>query len=171
MAMRAKLTGSRELVRALEKAGNRAVHEAGRALYIEGEKIMAASKQEAPVGVDGVLRASGYVEPPKRDGGVTSVELGYGGAAKGYAVYVHEGVGPAVGKPPFMPPSKALEPWVKKKLGVPAEEVKTVAFLVARSIGSKGLKPTKFLERPFMAATKGMAGRIAARIRRRLERS
>lgn len=39
-----------------------------------------------------------------------------------------------------MPPPKSLELWVEKVMGVPEEDIKQVAFLVARSIGRKGFK-------------------------------
>lgn len=165
MAVTVKVTGTRAMLRALEQAGSRATEATKAALYQEGERVMAASKQESPVGVDGVLRASGYVQPPEPVGRGWRVTLGYGGAAKSYAIVVHEGR-----KPGSQPPSKPLEPWVKKKLGVPAKEVASVAFLVARKIKMRGTRPTKFLEKPLLAAAPGMAGRMATRIRRSLER-
>lgn len=165
MAIHVKVTGTREMLRAIEQAGNRAIAATKAALYQEGERVMAASKMEAPVGVDAVLRASGYVRPPEPIGRGWRVTLGYGGAAKGYALVVHEGR-----KPGSQPPSKPLEPWVRKKLGVPTKDVASVAFLVARKIKMRGTRPTKFLEKPLLAAAPGMAGRMATRIRRSLER-
>ncbi len=44
------------------------------------------------------------------------------------------------GSRPHFPPPKALELWVKRVLGVPDEQVKGVAFLVARKIA--GQSPT-----------------------------
>ena len=166
MAINVRVTGTKELMQALARAGARAEMAAKAALYQEAERVMAQSKQEAPVGVDGVLRASGFVELPKPAGRGWRVTLGYGGAAKSYAAVIHEGRTP--GKRP--PPSKAIEPWVKKKMGVPADEVAGVAFVVARSIGKKGTRPTKFLERPLNAAAAGMASRMAKRIRAQMER-
>jgi hypothetical protein len=165
VAISFKVSGTQGLIRALSRAGARAPHEGARALYIEGEKIMAASKQEAPVGVDGVLRASGFVDPPQQTPEGTRIQLGYGGASKTYAIVVHEGRKPGS----KMPPPKALEPWVRKKLGVPADEVASVSFAVARKIAETGTEPTKFLEHPFRAAIPGMADRMAKRIRKSLE--
>lgn len=165
MAVRVNVTGARELQAALKLAGDRAELAARAALYQEAERVMAASKQEAPVGVDGVLRASGFVELPKRVGQGWRVTLGYGGASKSYAAVIHEGR-----KPGSMPPSKALEPWVRKKLGVPSNEVRSVAYLVARKIKMQGTAPTKFLEKPLRAAVPGMADRMARSIRRQVER-
>lgn len=62
----------------------------GVALYSFGEIIMTASKQECPVDT-GTLRASGHVDQPKISGSSIVVRLGYGGAASGYAIFVHEG--------------------------------------------------------------------------------
>lgn len=166
MAVRFSVKGTQALQKALAAVGQRGPQAAASALYIEGERIMSNSKQEAPVGVDGVLRASGFVDPPRREGKGVRVRLGYGGAAAQYAIVVHEGRRPG-GK---MPPSDALEPWVRKKLGVPADEVASVSFAVARKIARVGTKPTKFLERPFREAIPGMADRMAKRIRASVER-
>jgi hypothetical protein len=59
------------------------------ALYQAGSIIMTEAKQRAPVDV-GTLRNSGYVTLPRRQGGDTFVEAGFGGAAKAYAVRQHE---------------------------------------------------------------------------------
>lgn len=158
--------GAKQLQKALEQAGHRAEIGAKAALYQEAERVMATSKEEAPVGVDGVLRASGFVETPESAPNGWLVRLGYGGASKAYARVIHDGREP--GKRP--PPILSLVPWVRKKLGVAEDEVRNVAFLVARKIGVKGTKPTKFLERPLMNAVPGMASRMAATIKRRVER-
>ena len=42
------------------------------------------------------------------------------------------------------PPVSALETWVQKKLGVPASRSRSVAFLVARKIGQKGIKANPY---------------------------
>ncbi len=134
-----------------------------RALFQEGEKIMRASKPLVPV-FHGALRSSGHVQLPRRTAsGDVEVLLGYGGAAASYAVFVHEGTGPAVGRPQYWPPIDALKPWARKKLGD-----ENLAFAVAKKIHDKGTKPLKFLEIPFRAAVPGMPGRIAAHIRRGL---
>lgn len=169
-----KVEGTKKLTQRLGRLKGRAVFLAGQGLYREAEKVMAKSKREAPVGVHGTLRSSGFVHPPRPIPGARQgmeVVLGYGGAASGYAVYIHEGTGPAVGQPAFFPPPSALEPWVKKKMGITdPEEVERVAFLVARKIGQKGLEPRKFLERPLHEAMQGMGDRVAAHIRKGLGR-
>lgn len=73
----------RELSRKAERAIDRAV-------YRFGQIEMAESQKLVPVDT-GTLKNSGYVDKPKRTaGGSVSLELGYGGAAEAYAVYVHE---------------------------------------------------------------------------------
>lgn len=42
------------------------------------------------------------------------------------------------------PPVEALLEWVSKKLGVPAARVRSVAFLIARKIGQKGIEPNLY---------------------------
>lgn len=52
-------------------------------------RIMAESLRLVPRR-DGVLAGSGTVLPPKFDGKTVTIEIGYGGAASGYAMSVHE---------------------------------------------------------------------------------
>lgn len=59
------------------------------ALYQGGSIIMTEAKQRAPLDV-GTLRNSGYVTLPRTDSEGTFVEVGFGGAAKAYAVRQHE---------------------------------------------------------------------------------
>ena len=57
------------------------------------------------------------------------------GAGANYALFVHDGTKPRK----QFPPRKAIERWVKKKLGIrDAKEIKTVGFLIARSIKERG---------------------------------
>lgn len=71
---------------------NAAVHAAETALYQGGSVIMTEAKKRAPVDV-GTLRNSGYVTLPRTDSDGTFVEVGFGGAAKAYAVKQHEELG------------------------------------------------------------------------------
>ena len=154
MSVKVKITGQKELAAAMKKAGNDARRLAAAAIFQEAERVMAKSKEESPVGTDGVLRASGFVRPPEDNGRKITVELGYGGAAQSYAAAVHEGTRP------HFPPVDALKPWARKFLGD-----EDLAFVVARKISRVGTKPTKFLERPLREAASGMGERIAAKIR------
>jgi hypothetical protein len=64
------------------------------------------------------------------------------------------------------PPIDAIRPWVEDKLGDGS-----LAFVVARSIGRKGIKPHYFLRRAFQenrAAIVGMFGLVCERIAQRL---
>lgn len=63
--------------------------EIGRALYLEGERIMMVSKHLVPVDT-GVLRNTGHVAPLEKDREGWLVMLGYGGPAAPYAKHVHE---------------------------------------------------------------------------------
>ena len=53
-----------------------------------------------------------------------------------YAIVMEEGRKPGA----KMPPVDAIKLWVVRKLGIPAQEADSVAFLVARSIAKKGTK-------------------------------
>ena len=173
--MSAEVIGDKELAQALRDAGDGAVNALARALYQEAELIMADSKKIVDVD-EGTLRNSGFVKDPKiaRRGGMTSggldnarieVEMGYGGAASGYAVYLHEGTGPNVGQPAFMPPVAPFKEWAKRVLGD-----ESLGFVIARAVGARGLGPRKFLERPFKARASTMNGRLARRVREGWER-
>jgi hypothetical protein len=56
------------------------------------------------------------------------------------------------------PPTKALIPWVRRKLRVGRDEAKGVAFVVARAIGRRGIKGKYVLA--------GMEDRLAREIER-----
>lgn len=85
----AKLHGAEAIRRTLAKLGADGPRELAAALYQEAEAIMARSKTIVPVDT-GALRASGHVQLPDTVGDKVSVRMGYGGAAAGYAVAVHE---------------------------------------------------------------------------------
>ena len=57
-----------------------------------------------------------------------------------YAKYVEEGR-----RPGRMPPSSALEAWVRTKISASAKEIPRIAFLIARAIGMRGTRPQPFL--------------------------
>lgn len=83
------VTGSKRLNRNLRQLGSRMPQVIGKALFAEGEAIMAASKRLVPVDT-GALRSSGNVQLPKVDALKATITLSYGGAAAPYAVFVHE---------------------------------------------------------------------------------
>ena len=79
-----------EKIRALIKSHKeKAVQALKRELYVEAEGIMTQSKELVPVDT-GNLRDSGTVALPRQEGSVVLQELGFGGSAADYAVYVHE---------------------------------------------------------------------------------
>lgn len=83
-----QLRGLDNLIRAVERhKGLKPVVE--KAVFTEANTVLNESKKIVPVAT-GALRASGKVDPPATDDGVTLVEISYGGAAAPYALYVHE---------------------------------------------------------------------------------
>lgn len=129
-----------------------------------GERTMAASKELVPTDF-GALKASGIVSSVQREGPLLKVELGYGGPATKYAVFVHEGTGPAVGHKAFMPPSDALEAWAIRH-GFPPGS----GFIVARAIGQHGAPPLKYLEKPVLEAAEQVGPTLADAMRQEMSR-
>lgn len=85
-----EVKGVQETIVNLQKTGLDLVTAAKVGLYRVGQQIMADSKSRYVPVDTGVLRASGYVEPPTQSGNVVTVTLGYGGAAQAYATIQHE---------------------------------------------------------------------------------
>jgi len=120
------LTGAQQLEQVLLRAPARAQQALGMALYREAQKTMALSKRDyVPVDM-GVLRGSGTVKPPKRIG-VMGVEIvmGYGGAAKAYAVVQHENL--SLSHPPKRPRRRtgtrsSRRPGTARYLAIPMKE-------------------------------------------------
>ena len=84
-----KITGDKELIRTLKRIERRNPVVVAAALFQEGEKIMADSKENfVPVDL-GALKNSGRVSKPELKQPI-SVTLSYGGVAKAYALAVHE---------------------------------------------------------------------------------
>ena len=160
-----KITGFPQVQKTLADLGLNVVKFGGRALYREAEQIMTLSKQYFAPSDRGTLKASGHVVPPVVQNGKLVVTLAYGGAASGYAVYVHEGTGPAVGRPTFFPPLEAIKEWAKRH-GIPEE----AAYPIARAIGERGLSPLKYLEKPLLESARNMDERLAASVRLDVEK-
>jgi hypothetical protein len=131
-----ELRGAKTMQRKLETMARRFPDRVAGALRIEAELVMTRSKREfVPVDL-GVLRSSGHVRDPERQGKEVSVTMAYGGAAAAYATAVHEH--PSGSSPPS---------W----------QGKTVHF-------SPDGRGPKYLERPMREAIPGMAERMAARL-------
>lgn len=103
MAPKIRLEGTGDLRRALIRAGDLADEALASAMVIEQEAVISEAKARTPVDT-GVLRASGTVLQPEISKNRIEVTAGFGGAAQGYAVVVHEkqGVHHNVGQAKFL---------------------------------------------------------------------
>lgn len=91
MAIKSRVIGLGSFKNKLNKLGDGASNIAATVLYQESEKIVTDAKRLTPV-LTGDLRNSGFVRPPHVQKSGVSIELGFGGAAAPYAVFVHERV-------------------------------------------------------------------------------
>ena len=89
MKMSMTVTGLNDVKRRLQLANGRAKQAVGAGLYGVANNVMTAAKRIVPVDV-GTLKGSGYVTMPENKGNNITVEEGFGGAAKDYAVVQHE---------------------------------------------------------------------------------
>lgn len=87
--MAGKLLGVRAMQAKLRKLAELFPDHVAAAIYQEAQIEMTEAKRRTPVDT-GTLRASGFVSKPERKGRNISVMLSFGGAAKTYAIYVHE---------------------------------------------------------------------------------
>lgn len=85
----ATVTGAEKIKQMLKRHQAKAIQALKRELYQEAEGIMSQAKEFVPVDT-GTLKDSGTVRLPREEGGSIVQELGFGGAAADYAVYVHE---------------------------------------------------------------------------------
>lgn len=107
-----KLTGDKELLEKLKRAGPLAFDIGAASLYRSGQIIMGISQEQFCPVETGTLRSTGRVEAPERDARGVSVTLGYGGPAAKYAIKVHEN--PRAGKTGGRSPSGAkYKRWAK----------------------------------------------------------
>lgn len=88
ITLQVQIIGIPAVQRALARGSRVARQAVARALYVEGEKIMAESKLLVPVDT-GVLRNSGHVQAHGR-GDKFQVLVGYGGPSIPYAIVQHE---------------------------------------------------------------------------------
>lgn len=89
--MRIQLRGIEQVQRRLQHVADTTARSLAAALTVEAEAIMGKSKEIVPVDT-GALRSTGHVQPPETAGAQVTVEMGYGGPAAPYAVFVHERV-------------------------------------------------------------------------------
>lgn len=83
------VSGVPQLKAALAALGSNASDGLSAELYRVGQEVLAESQPEVPVDI-GTLKASGFVNEPVKNGDEVSVTIGYGGAAKAYALIQHE---------------------------------------------------------------------------------
>jgi len=139
--IRAEIVGLESLARDAATAPDVFVRAVRAALYVDAEQLMTRAKYITPVD-EGVLRSSGHVQLPVRDGDAVEVRVGFGGPAGsgnvggetnsedvGYALIVHEDL--------------------------------TASHTVGQA---------KFLEAPFVERQPGLPARIAERINQQLSR-
>jgi hypothetical protein len=91
-----KYTGSKEVLKNLQRFVDKFPERLAAAVYQESQIEMTEAKQRTPVDITpnaphpGQLRASGQVSLPQYEGSRVFCVLSFGGAASGYAWYVHE---------------------------------------------------------------------------------
>ena len=138
---------------ALERGMREAPHYSG--LVLTGamrEATLLAQREwqeNMPRGATGLTAGSIHSDVSSTPAGV----LGVVGSSQPSAVWVE------LGTRPHMPPSEALQPWVKAVLGIhDPKEVRNVAFLVARKIARHGTPA----QRPMARAVEATEGQIIA---------
>lgn len=88
--MKVEFLNFEQLVRLVIRTRREALPELGRALHEEANIAFRKSQRQVPFRL-GTLKGSGRVFPPEQRGGQVEQVLGYGGAAKKYAMAMHEG--------------------------------------------------------------------------------
>lgn len=142
MSLTVTITGTEQLLAALERIGEQGRTAAAAGLYQEAEYIIADAKEHYVPVDHGQLRNSGFVKPPKVDDKDITVQLGFGGTAKAYAIAVHEHLS-----------EHSPRSWVKaESAGRPVK------------FSPSGAGP-KYLERPLLDVASKLAARLGDRIR------
>ena len=131
------MRGLKETQARMRRMAERFPDRVEQALYRRAEAIMFRSKTEYVPVDKGILRDSGHVSPPQCKGRAVSIFMSYGGAAKAYAIAVHEHLSE------HSPPS-----WR--------------GTVVKFSPAGRG---PKYLERPLFEALRTMAADLAADLR------
>jgi hypothetical protein len=166
MNVKFEIKGAKELSNALARLWQHDTPEAlETALYREAETVITMAKERVPVDM-GILKNSGFVELPVMTDDQVTVTLGFGGAAETYALYVHEGIGPAVGRPAFMPPVEPFIGWARRH-GMP----ESAAYAIARKVGERGLPPRKYLESALLERTQQVEQAIVRAVQDAAERA
>lgn len=133
------------------------------AAMTEAVMLLEREVKEATPTTHGILRASIFGVSRATDSGV----LGLVASPLNYAEAVE------LGTKPHFPPLAPLMDWVVQKLGVPFQDVRSVAFLIARKISRKGTTGAFMFTKTYArqeAAVKVMFERALERFARRVER-
>lgn len=162
------------------------------AMVATAAKIVQLSKQNVPRGVTGALSRSIAMGRPQKDAkGIEYVGVGFTAGASKYGRWVHQGREPGSRQPPI----EALLVWVQRILKVRTRalksdrirlgmstgteqrkafrmrrkenDIKGLAFVVARAIKRRGIKGRPFMMDAYDAVV-GVGGGVEAELKRRL---
>lgn len=131
------------------------------AMHASTQHLRGLIMPKTPVGVSGTLRGATAAKVTTSGGSPVSIE-GRVFNPTAYGMPVELGR-----RPGKQPPSSALELWVRRKLDIPENRVKSVAFLVARKIGRKGTTAVEMFKKAFeegRSTVNGFFDRAAGRI-------
>ena len=151
--------GFKELRRRLDAATETARISVNDGLRAIGHIMVPTLKAHTPRGATGHLRTKTRFEV-LTIGAEQELQVRQGAQTVGGAFYGRFVRGGR--RPGRRPPIDALVPWVSKVLGVPAARVRSVAFLVARKIGKKGIAPNPYHERALAEATPQIQQQVTA---------
>lgn len=150
-----KIVGAEDISRALDpEASRQRVADAMEVVINDAASLLS---EASPVGVYAHLQGA-WLQTTGVDMSATNI-VGYSDPTPTapYAWYVIFGRAP--GK---MPPIDSLVSWVAKKIAPAPSKLRSVAFLVARKIGRKGMKPNDFVS-PIVRANTATWGDILTR--------
>lgn len=156
------MQGWEELTRAWQRAPQIVREELTTATDEATALLQAATQAMTPVGATGLLRSSILAQDTVA---LSDQVIGVVGTSNPYAIPVE------LGTRPHFPPVEALEDWVRARLNVAPEEVRSVAFLIARKIAAHGTPAVGMFHRAFTAQRARVEAMFAAardRVRDRL---
>ena len=110
-----------------------------RAMHASVELVRKAARKEAPVATGRLSRSIGAETKAMVGKDVKGIVR----ADVHYAPYVE------FGTRPHWPPPRPIQLWVMKKLNVAQDQIRAVAFMVARAISRRGTRANRFMQRAF----------------------
>lgn len=100
----------------------------------EAKTLVDTLKAKSPVGATGQLKNGWKIVPARRQRNQLTVQVSVDNTSQ-------NSINRIAGRPPGrMPPSNALVPWVRAKLGISGSRARGVAYVIARAIGKRGTK-------------------------------